>query len=183
MPLIEGFRLETDRLILRPFDRDDLDGIHAVLGDPVSMRYYPAPFTREKSRQWIEWNLAAYRDHGHGLWVLESKETGELVGDCGLIPQTVDGQREVEVGWHVRRDLQRQGHATEAGRECVRYAFEELGLARLISLIRPENVPSRRVAEKLGMTIEKEIAHGPGSGWPHFVYSLEVAKRPRPPAG
>lgn len=170
--MIEDFRLETERLVLRPFAMDDLDGIHEVLGDPVSMRYYPAPFTREQSERWIEWNLGHYRDHGHGLWVLESKVTGELVGDCGLIPQTIDGRREIEVGWHVRRDLQRQGLATEAARECVRYAFEEMGLSRLISLIRPENVPSRRVAEKLGMEVEKEISHGPGAGMPHLVYLL-----------
>jgi ribosomal-protein-alanine N-acetyltransferase len=169
------FRLETDRLVLRPFAEDDVDGIHAVLGDPETMRYYPAPFTLEKSRRWIEWNLANYRDHGHGLWVLESKETGRLVGDCGLVPQTVEGRREVEVGWHVHRDHQRQGLATEAGRECCRYAFEELGMSRLISLIRPENVPSRRVAEKLGMTVEKEVPHGPGSGWPHFVYVVSAS--------
>lgn len=169
-----GFRLETERLVLRPFTADDLDGIHAVLGDAEIMEYYPAPFTREQSQRWIEWNLGHYRDRGHGLWVLESKDTGELVGDCGLIPQTVDGRREVEVGWHVRRDQQRKGLATEAARECVRYAFEEMGLTRLISLIRPENLPSRRVAEKLGMTVEKETSHGPGSGWPHLVYLLSA---------
>jgi RimJ/RimL family protein N-acetyltransferase len=157
----------------------DLDGIHAVLGDPVSMQYYPAPFTREQSRRWIEWNLGHYRDDGYGLWVLESKATGELVGDCGLIPQTIDGQREVEVGWHVRRDQQRRGLATEAARECVRHAFDTLGLSRLISLIRPENVPSRRVAEKLGMSVEKEILHGSASPMPHYVYVL-VADRSEP---
>lgn len=171
-----SFRLETDRLVLRPFAAEDLDGIHAVLGDAENMRYYPAPFTRDQSRRWIEWNLGHYRSHGHGLWVLESKETGELLGDCGLIPQVVDGRREVEVGWHVRRDRQRQGLATEAARACCRYAFEDLALRRLISLIRPENVPSRRVAEKLGMTVEKEVAHGPGSGMRHYVYVLAPAR-------
>jgi ribosomal-protein-alanine N-acetyltransferase len=168
------FRLETERLVLRAFTEDDVDGIHAVLGDAETMRYYPAPFTREKSRQWVEWNLANYREHGHGLWVLESKETGRLVGDCGLTPQTVEGRPEVEIGWHVHRALQRQGLATEAARACCRHAFEELGMSRLISLIRPENLPSRRVAEKLGMTVEKEVPHGPGSGWPHLVYTLET---------
>lgn len=168
----DGFRLETERLVLRPFTMDDVDGIHEVLGDPEIMTYYPAPFTRGKSRQWVAWNLASYRDHGHGLWVVESKETGRLVGDCGLIAQTVDGVREVEVGWHVHRLHQRRGLATEAARECCRYAFEELGLGRVISLIRPENVPSRRVAEKLGMTVEKETLHGTAPPWPHLVYVL-----------
>ena len=165
-------RLDTERLVLRPFVMEDLDGIHAVLGDPEIMRYYPAPFTREQSRRWIEWNLGHYRDHGHGLWVLESKESGEVVGDCGLIPQTVDGRRETEVGWHVRRDQQRQGLATEAARECIRYGFEDLGRTRLISLIRPENVPSRRVAEKLGMEVEKVVMHGSAHPMRHFVYVL-----------
>ena len=165
-------QLETERLVLRPFVMEDLDGIHAVLGDAEIMRYYPAPFTREQSRRWIEWNLGHYSDHGHGLWVLESKESGDVVGDCGLIPQTVDGQREVEVGWHVRRDQQRQGLATEAARECIRYGFEDLGRTRLISLIRPENVPSRRVAEKLGMEVEKVVMHGSAHPMRHFVYVL-----------
>jgi ribosomal-protein-alanine N-acetyltransferase len=165
----EPFRLETERLVLRPFTMDDVDGIHEVLGDAEIMTYYPAPFTRAKSRQWVEWNLANYRDHGYGLWVLESKETGRLVGDCGLIPQTVDGTREVEVGWHVHRTRQRQGLATEAARECIRHAGAELGLTRMISLIRPENVPSRRVAEKLGMTVEKETMRG---DLLHLVYRL-----------
>ncbi|HYP22566.1 MAG TPA: GNAT family N-acetyltransferase [Actinomycetota bacterium] len=168
-----GFRLETERLILRPFALDDLDELAPILGDAETMQYYPAPFTRERSRQWIVWNLANYRDHGHGLWVLESRETGELLGDCGLIPQTIDGRKEVEVGWHVKKTHWSRGLATEAGAACRDHAFGELGLTRLISLIRPENVPSRRVAEKLGMTIEKEISHGPGSGMPHFVYVLE----------
>jgi ribosomal-protein-alanine N-acetyltransferase len=181
--LDSSFRLETERLVLRPFATDDLDAIHEVLGDAEIMTYYPAPFTREQSRRWIEWNLGHYRDHGHGLWVLESKETGRLVGDCGLIPQTVEGSAEVEVGWHVRRDHQRRGLATEAARECCRYAFEELGLTRLVSLIRPENVPSRRVAEKLGMRIEKEVAHGPGAGWPHHVYVIGPSSPSSPTGG
>jgi RimJ/RimL family protein N-acetyltransferase len=181
--MTEGFRLETERLVLRPFAMDDLDAIHAILGDAETMRYYPAPFTRDKSRQWIEWNLANYRDHGHGLWVLESKETGELLGDCGLIPQTVEGEPEVEIGWHVVKSHWRGGLATEAGAACRDYAFDGLGLTKVVSLIRPENVPSRRVAEKLGMTIEKEISHGPRPGWPHYVYALEAANRPAAPAG
>lgn len=176
-----SFRLETDRLVLRPFTTADVDAIHEVLGDAETMRYYPAPFTRDKSRSWIEWNLANYRDYGYGLWVLESKETDRLVGDCGLVPQTVAGRAEVEVGWHVHKSHQRQGIATEAARECCRHAFEDLGMTRLISLIRPENVPSRRVAEKLGMTVEREVAHGPGSGWRHLVYVATAS--PEGPTG
>ncbi len=167
-----GFRLETERLILRPYEMTDLDAIHAVLGDASIMQHYPAPFTRAQSRQWIVNNLARYRDDGFGLWVMESKETGRLVGNCGPVRRVIDGVVEVEVGWHVHREHQRQGLATEAAAECCRYAFDDLRLPSVISLIRPENVPSRRVAEKLGMHVEKEIPYGPGAGVPHYVYRL-----------
>jgi RimJ/RimL family protein N-acetyltransferase len=102
---------------------------------------------------------------------VESKSTGEFLGNCGPVRRLVDGVSEVEVGWHVKRSHWRRGIATEAARECCRYAFEDLGMTRLISLIRPENVPSRGVAEKLGMTVEKEVAYGP-QAWPHYVYTL-----------
>ncbi|HEV2754484.1 MAG TPA: GNAT family N-acetyltransferase [Actinomycetota bacterium] len=164
-----AFRLETDRLVLRELEHSDLDALAEVLGDPVSMRYYPAPFSREKTRQWIESARARYAGDGFALWAIESKDTGEFLGDCGPVARVVDGAQEVEVGWHVARRHQRRGIATEAARECCRYAFEELGLTRLISLIRPENVPSRRVAEKLGMTVEKEIEY---AGFPHYVFVL-----------
>jgi ribosomal-protein-alanine N-acetyltransferase len=165
-----SFRLETERLALRELEESDVDLLHDALGDPVSMRYYPAPFTRAKTAEWIEQNRSRYAADGFGLWAVEWKATGELVGDCGPVARIADGVHEVEVGWHVRPSRQRQGIATEAARECCRYAFEELGLTRLISLIRPENVPSRRVAEKLGMAVEKEIEY---AGLPHHVYVME----------
>lgn len=166
----QAFRLETERLVLRPFVASDLDDLAPIFADPVMMQYYPAPFSRERSEDWIGWNRANYDKWGFGLWALEAKDTGELLGDCGLVPQTVDGTEEVEVGWHVRRSHWRRGLATEAAVACCRHAFDELGLARLISLIRPENSPSRGVAEKLGMTIERETDHG---NFRHYVYVLE----------
>jgi RimJ/RimL family protein N-acetyltransferase len=177
------FRLETERLVLRELAAADLDELHAALGDPVSMQYYPAPFTREKTQEWIEQNLGRYQRDGVGLWAVESRETGELLGDCGPVARTIDGADEVEVGWHVRRSHQRRGIATEAARACCRYAFEELGVGRLISLIRPENAPSRGVAEKLGMSVEKEIEY---AGLPHYVYVMRArdAATPSPaPSG
>ena len=167
-----AFRLETERLVLRPYELDDLDELAPILGDPETMQYYPAPFTREKSQEWIEANLGRYASDGFGLWAIESKDTGEFLGNCGPVRRVVDGEQEVEVGWHVKRSHWRRGIATEAARACCAYAFEELGLGRLISLIRGVNVPSRGVAENLGMTIEKEIVY---AGTPHYVYVL-----PRP---
>jgi len=97
------------------------------------------------------------------------KSSGEVVGDCGLSRQTVDGTDEIEIGYHVRRDLWGQGYAPEAARACQGYGFARLGADRLISLIRPENLPSRRVAEKTGLSLWKEVI------WrdlPHCVYMI-----------
>lgn len=162
--------MTTERLQLRPLTIDDLDGLHAVLGDPELMQYYPAPLTREQTLGWIERNLVRYDVDGFGLWGVESVARGELIGDCGLTLQEVDGFDHVEVGWHVRRDMCNQGLATEAAKACRDFAFEELGLIRLISLVRPENVASCRVAEKIGMTVEGHTIRGPG--WDHRVYGM-----------
>jgi ribosomal-protein-alanine N-acetyltransferase len=163
--------LETGRLFLRPFRENDLDDLFEILGDAETMHYYPAPFTREETARWISDNLERSRRDGTGLWAVEDRATGEFFGDCGLVHQLVDGIDEVEVGWHVKRSRWGQGIAPEAGAACRDRAFGELALDRIISLIRPENIQSRRVAEKIGMSVEKETAFGP-HGWRHFVYAV-----------
>ncbi len=162
--------LETERLILRELTLDDVEPLHEVLGDPWTMRYYHHPFSREEVVDWIERWMAAYRDNGFGLWALVLKQTGEFVGGTGLTWQEVDGEPLFEVGWHVHRRLQRRGLATEAGRASVDYGLGSLGLDRVISLIRPENKSSWRVAEKLGMRTWKETLR---SHYLHRVYVIE----------
>ena len=101
---------------------------------------------------------------------MELKSTGEMIGDCGITLQEVDGESLLEIGYHLRRDLWRQGLASEAARACRDYGFSELNAESFISLIRPDNVPSRRVAESSGMTVWKQTAH---AGMPHLVYRVE----------
>jgi len=148
-----------------------------VLSDPETMRYYPAPYDRRGVEEWIERNRRRYATDGHGLWSLVLKESGEMIGDCGLIHQTVDGMAEIEIGYHLRRACWGRGLATEAAKACRDFAFRTLPVKRLISLIRPENWPSRRVAERNGMTVWKEIT------WrelPHLVYAVWREGRANP---
>jgi ribosomal-protein-alanine N-acetyltransferase len=159
--------LETSRLLLREFRQDDADALALVISDAETMRFYPAPFDRAGVEQWIERNQRRYADYGHGLWGMLLKSTGELIGDCGLTFQNVDSINELEIGYHVRRDLWRQGLATEAARVCRDYGFGRLCAERIISLIRPENLPSRRVAEKNDMKVWKKMSH---YNLPHLVY-------------
>ncbi len=161
--------LETSRLRLRGFSADDVDSLARVLSDSETMRYYPAPFDRTGVEEWITRNQRRYSQDGHGLWAMVLKSSGELIGDCGLTVQSVDDANEIEIGYHVRRDLWGQGLATEAARVCRDFGFAQLHAERLVSLIRPENVPSRRVAEKNGMTVWKEVMW---KDLQHLVYSI-----------
>jgi RimJ/RimL family protein N-acetyltransferase len=147
--------LTTERLILREMTGADLDHIAALFGDEDVMRYYPKPMTRDEARAWVEWNLRLYRSHGFGLWAMVLRETGEFAGDCGLTPQYVEGIREIEVGYHVRPGLQGHGYATEAATAARDFARDKLLLSRLIAIINPANVPSQRVAGKIGLQPEK----------------------------
>jgi ribosomal-protein-alanine N-acetyltransferase len=141
--------LDTPRLILREFSLNDIDALGGVLSDPETMRFYPAPLDRIGVEEWIARNLRRYTKDGHGLWAMVLKTTDELIGDCGLTVQPVDSTDEIEIGYRVRRDYWGRGLATEAARACRDYGFAHLPVDHLISLIRPENLPSRRVAEKM----------------------------------
>ncbi len=165
--------LETERLRLRPFaaDLSDTDAFLKVVSDPISMRWYPSPFDRAMTRRWIERQLERYATDGTGLLVIEDKGTGDLLGDCGASFQDVDGDSFLELGWHVLRARQGEGIATEAGRACREWAFEALRPPFLISLIRPENIASRRVAEKLGFQVWEGTLR---VGWGHIVYRLDA---------
>jgi ribosomal-protein-alanine N-acetyltransferase len=161
--------LDTPRLILREFSPNDTDALGRVLSDPETMRFYPAPLDRLGVEEWIARNRSRYAKDRHGLWAMILKTTGELIGDCGLTVQSVDSTDEIEIGYHVRRDHWGQGLATEAARACRDYGFAHLPVDHIISLIRPENLPSRRVAEKNGMTVWKQVIR---KGIPHLVYSI-----------
>ncbi len=161
--------LETGRLLLRHFCPEDVDAILAVIGDPVAMQYYPRTFARNDAVEWIDRNRRRYVECGYGLFAVVLKAAGEVIGDCGLVQQEVDGVSRLEVGYHLRRDQWGHGYATEAARACMDYAFHTLAATDIISLIRPENLASRRVAERNGMKPERQITF---YGLPHLVYAM-----------
>lgn len=160
----------TPRLRFREMTHDDLDAMAALLGDPEVMTYYPAPKTRQEALAWIDWNQRNYAEHGHGLWVIET-HAGEFVGDCGLTWQPVNESAKLEVGYHVRRDRQGQGYATEAAGACRDFARDVLGATELVAIIHPANVASRRIAEKIGM---RHVDDTTGSRGTHTVMGMEL---------
>ena len=148
--------LETARLTLRPLHDDDLDDLARLLGDREALLLWGEPLDRDGARQWIERNKARYETHGFGRCAVVLRATGELVGDCGLSPQVIEGADEIELGWIVARAHWGEGIATEAAGAWRDYGFERLGLERIVSMVSAENVASQRVAEKLGAHMERE---------------------------
>ena len=168
--------LETGRLTLRPLCDDDVDELSELLGDAEALALWGEPLDRDGARAWIERNRARYEADGFGRCAVVLRATGELVGDCGLARTTVEGVPEVELGWIVSRAYWGQGIATEAAEAWRDHAFGRLGLDRIVSMVSEENVASRRVAEKLGMTVERPAVWG---GEPMLMYSFA---RPRTPS-
>lgn len=169
-PLDDDFLLETERLRLRPYRREDVEALAPMFADAEHMRFYPFPFSREHTEAWIDRQFERYRDDGFGLWVIEDRTTGEVLGTAGPTIQVVEGVREVEIGWHVRPGWKGRGIAPEAAVAARDWAFENLHAGYLISLIRPENRSSARVAEKIGMHVDREVEH---HGLAHLVYRID----------
>jgi RimJ/RimL family protein N-acetyltransferase len=161
--------LETDRLRLREVSQADLDFLATLMSHPEVMRYYPKLATRDETQAWIERQWERYATFSHGIWLVENRLTGEPVGRCGLAIQEVDGVGEPEIGYMMHRPFWRQGYATEAALGVRNWAFETRSLDRVISLVRPENLPSHGVARKLGMRPERETQF---AGLRHLVFAV-----------
>jgi RimJ/RimL family protein N-acetyltransferase len=143
------YLMATERLRLRELEIEDLDPLFEVLGDPVAMRYYPAPLDRDAVAAWIGWARQSYRENGFGLWAVLDRKDGRCIGDCGPMLQPVEDQLIPEVGYHIVPSEQGRGYATEAARACVAWVFANTQFDVVCSLVAPENTPSRAVAAKV----------------------------------
>lgn len=148
--------LETERLVLRELSREDFSDLYDVLADPDVTAHYPYSFDEDRVKNWIERNIARYKNDGFGLWAVIHKESGRMIGDCGITMQKIEGEMLPEIGYHIHKDFRRKGYASEAAAGCIEYAFSKLGFERLYSYMKYTNEPSCRTAEKNGMTFLKE---------------------------
>lgn len=161
--------IETPRLRLRSFDDDDLDRMAELMADDDFMRFSLGVFSREQTAAFLEKVRARDRAGLPSQFAVVLRESGRLIGYCGFFLQVVDEMEELEIGYRIDPSCWGRGIATEAARAVRDHAFSKLGVARVISLIHPDNVASRRVAEKNGMTPEKETVF---RGFPAIVFSI-----------
>jgi RimJ/RimL family protein N-acetyltransferase len=155
--------LTTSRLHIRLLREDDADALYRIYGDPEAMRFVGSTGkarTCEQTGKSLAQFIADRERHGYGLWATDLRESGEMIGMCGLIPVEGTGP-DVEVVYVLEQAAWGQGYATEMARACLDAGFGPYGLERIIALAYPENGPSIRVMQKAGMQAAGTMhAHG-----------------------
>ena len=148
---------QTERLTLRHFCQSETDSLATILADPEVMKFsLSGPSSLEQTRKLLEYTISSYQENGLGLWAVVHKADDNLIGCCGHFVQQIDGRREIELSYRFAKDYWGKGLATEAAKAACQYAFTQLKLNRLISIIETENTASIRIAEKCGMSYEKD---------------------------
>lgn len=142
--------LRTERLLIREMNEQDYDALYRVLADSDIMQHYPYTFDEKRVRGWIEKNQERYQIFGFGLWAVCLKETGEMIGDCGLTMQLIGGQIKPEIGYHIRADKQGQGYAKEAATAVRDWTFTNTPFNAIYSYMKYTNEPSYRTAMAYG---------------------------------
>lgn len=163
MKIIMEKIIKTGRLILREMKSNDFEALYRVLADKDNMRHYPYIFDEARVRKWLETNIERYRVFGFGLWAVCVKETGEMIGDCGLTMQNIGGFIRPEIGYHIRADHQRCGYAREAACAVRDWVFSHTTFKIVYSYMRTDNIPSAKTAESIGMSLADKYTDDDGA--------------------
>lgn len=158
----EKILIKTERLVLRELDESDFDALYAVLADSDIMRHYPYTFDEKRVRGWINKNIERYEIFGFGLFAVTLRESGEMIGDCGVTMQNIDGVICPEIGYHIRRDMQRKGYAREAACAVRDFVFAKTPFCKVFSYMKKSNIASSSVALGIGMKFERDFTDAEG---------------------
>ncbi|NTU27959.1 GNAT family N-acetyltransferase [Bacillus tequilensis] len=150
-------KLVTNRIRLRCMEDRDQASLFELFNDPDVMKYYSGLKNKRQTREWINWNKRNEKGYGVSLWIAEDKRTGDFLGQCGIVPQQVENQTVMEIGYMFARRHWGNGYAHEAARACLDYGFNERLFGKMTALIDPDNKASIRVAEKIGMLYDRTI--------------------------
>lgn len=167
--------LETERLYLREMNQEDFPSLCKILQDKDVMYAYEHAFDDDEAQGWLDKQIMRYRQYGFGLWAVILKETGEMIGQCGLTMQDCNNKQVLEVGYLFQKAFWHKGYASEAAIACKKYAFEVLHADEVFSIIRDTNIASQNVAKRNGMTVtDRFIKHYYGVDMPHLVFSIKA---------
>ena len=167
-------RIETERLYLREMIQADFDALCKILQDEQTMYAYEGAFSNTEVQDWLDRQIARYRDFGFGLWAVCLKDKDDMIGQTGLTMQRWKDTEVLEIGYLFNRAHWHKGYATEAAKACKQYAFEVLKAKEVCSIIRDTNIPSQNVALRNGMIkTDTFIKHFRGVDMPHYRYIVK----------
>lgn len=149
--------IETDRLWIRKYTLEDLPALYEILSEALTMSFWPRPFNLVQSEEWIKQRGLESYPSGYGRFAVELKETGRLIGDTGLLRIEIDGVVENDLGYIIHSNHWGQGLGYEASYAMMKYGREELQLDRICANMATDHEASRKMAEKLGMILEKQF--------------------------
>ena len=169
--------LTTQRTILREMSLDDFKEIALILQDEETMTAYEHAFSDEEVKEWIIRQMKRYEAYGFGLWAMIEKESGKLIGQCGLTMQETPYGDKLEIGYLLNRAYWHKGFAAECAAACKEYAFQVLKAEEVTSIIRDNNLASQKVALRNGMEPTKTfVKHYHGIDMPHIIFSIKSQK-------
>ena len=166
--------LETERLIMREMTHADLPSLCEIMKDEHTMYAYEGAFSDAEVQEWLERQILRYQKWNFGLWAVVLKETGKMIGQCGLTMQPWKDDEVLEIGYLFNRNYWHKGYATEAAAACKQYAFDVLKAEEVCSIIRDTNIQSQNVALRNGMTLtDKWTKHYRGVDMPHYRFVVK----------
>ena len=169
--------IESERLKLRKITSDDFDDLCEILQDIEVMYAWEHAFSDSEVAEWIDKNIKRYEADGFSYYAAIEKETNQFIGVIGPLIEDIEGVRYIGIAYILNKRSWNKGYAVEGAKASIEYAFNTLNAAKVIAQIRPENLSSRRVAEKLGMEVENVyIKHYSGKDMPHLIYSIRKQK-------
>lgn len=167
-------KLETERLVMREMTHADLPSLCEIMKDENTMYAYEGAFSDAEVQEWLERQILRYQKWNFGLWAVVLKETGKMIGQCGLTMQPWKDDEVLEIGYLFNRNYWHKGYATEAAAACKRYAFDVLKAEEVCSIIRDTNIRSQNVALRNGMTLtDKWTKHYRGVDMPHYRFVVK----------
>ena len=165
--------IETERLFMRELTQDDYESLCMILQDPAVMYAYEGPFRDDEVQAWIDRQFHRYETDGFGLWAVVLKDSGEMIGQCGITMQEYGGGQVPEIGYLFQKAYWHHGYASEAAVACREYAFTHLGVETVYSIIRDTNIPSQNVAKRNGMTcVAHLVKRYRGVDMPHLLFAV-----------
>jgi RimJ/RimL family protein N-acetyltransferase len=167
--------IETARTIIRPYTEADIALIAPILADPITMKFWPQPFSEEAAAAWVRRAIASFAANGLGRMLVLLRDGGAPIGDCGIIEAEINGQHEYDLGYIIHHPYWQQGFGTECARACLEYGIYTLGLRRIVANMAHDHAGSARVAERLGMQREASFHHPRNRNILTYVYALNVS--------